>query len=279
MGNAFRIWAEAWMPWKESSAMEERLRFVARLIEGEAMTDLCREFGVSRKTGYKIFDRYKEEGLNALTDRSRRPVRAANQLPQPVESLIVRLKHDKPHWGARKIRELLVRRLPGEVRAPAISTVHAVLDRHGLVARLGKTRKRAKGTPLSEGNAQRSVVRRLQGRIQARQRPLLLSAHRHRPGLALSADVRGAGIGARRRRIHRLRTAVHGARPAGRHPVRQRRPFRRPQWPLQPLQAFGLVAAPRHRHRAHQAWKPATERPSRAHAPHPQKPKRPVPQA
>src|SRR6204780_1998991 len=63
------------------------------------MPDVCREFGVSRKTGYKIFDRYKERGLEALTDRSRRPVRYANQLPQQIESLIVRLKAEKPHWG------------------------------------------------------------------------------------------------------------------------------------------------------------------------------------
>src|SRR5438132_14362629 len=61
------------MPWKASSVMEERLRFVARLLDGEAMTDVCRDYGVSRKTGYKIFDRYKEHGLEALTDRSRRP--------------------------------------------------------------------------------------------------------------------------------------------------------------------------------------------------------------
>ena len=63
-----------------------------------------------RKTGYKIYTRYREHGLFALTDRSRRPVRYANQLPQQVESLIVNLKRAKPHWGARKIRELLVRR-------------------------------------------------------------------------------------------------------------------------------------------------------------------------
>jgi transposase len=96
---------------KLASQMPSSLRFVARLLDGEAMTDVCRDFGVSRKTGYKIFDRYKEHGLSALSDRSRRPVRYANQLPQQVESLIVRLKAEKPHWGARKIRELLVRRL------------------------------------------------------------------------------------------------------------------------------------------------------------------------
>src|ERR1700730_15179539 len=119
----------------------------------EAMTDLCRDFGISRKTGYKIFDRYKEHGLEALTDRSRRPVRYASQLPQQIESLIVRLKAEKPHRGARKIRELLVRRLDGDVRVPAKSTIHALLDRHGLVKRSGVPRHRARGTPLSEGAA------------------------------------------------------------------------------------------------------------------------------
>ncbi|MCK1493311.1 IS481 family transposase [Bradyrhizobium sp. 180] len=137
------------MPWKASSVMEERLRFVARLLDGEAMTEVCREFGISRKTGYKIFGRYKEHGFEALTDRSRRPVRYANQLPQQLESEIVRLKAEKPHWGARKIRELLVRRLDGDVRVPAKSTIHAVLDRHGLVKRARERKNRAQGTRLS----------------------------------------------------------------------------------------------------------------------------------
>jgi transposase InsO family protein len=140
------------MPWKESSVMDERLRFVARLLEGEPMSLLCREFGISRKTGYKIFDRYKDHGLEGLTDRSRRPVRYANQLPHQIETAIVRAKQDKPHWGARKIRELLVRRLAGEVRVPAKSTIHAVLDRHGLV-KPALRRRHASGTPLSLGQA------------------------------------------------------------------------------------------------------------------------------
>jgi transposase InsO family protein len=114
------------------------------------MSDLAREFGISRKTGYKILNRYKEHGLEALCDRSRRPWRYANQLPPQVESLIVRTKREKPHWGARKLRELLVRRLDGEVRLPAKSTVHAVLDRHGLVKRARARRNKATGTPLSD---------------------------------------------------------------------------------------------------------------------------------
>jgi transposase InsO family protein len=139
------------MPWKECSVTQERLRFVARLLDGEGMSEVCRDFGISRKTGYKIFNRYRDQGLEALTDRSRRPVRYANQLPDQVERLIVDLKRDKPHWGARKIRELLVRKLAGDVRLPARSTVHAVLDRHGLVNRARIRRNRANGTPLSAG--------------------------------------------------------------------------------------------------------------------------------
>jgi transposase InsO family protein len=134
--------------------MQERLRFVARLLEGEGMSEVCRQFGISRKTGYKIFHRYKDEGLEALTDRSRRPVRYANQLPEQIERAIVMAKKDKPHWGARKIRELLVRKVAGDARIPAKSTVHAVLDRHGLVKRARQRRRfKAEGTPLSEAIA------------------------------------------------------------------------------------------------------------------------------
>jgi transposase len=152
MGYTFRFCSAGGVDAVESEFGDgRRLRFVARLLDGEAVTDVCREFGISRKTGYKIFDRYKECGLTALSDRSRRPVRYANQLPQQVESLIVRLKAEKPHWGARKIRELLVRRLDGDIRVPAKSTIHAVLDRHDLVKRGGGPRHRARGTPLSQG--------------------------------------------------------------------------------------------------------------------------------
>jgi transposase InsO family protein len=131
--------------------MDERMRFVIRLKDGESMALLCREFGISRKTGYKIFERYEQCGLEGLSDRTRRPFRYANQLPDQVESAIVAAKKEKPHWGARKIRERLLRRLPHAIKVPAASTVHAVLDRHGLVARLKRTRTRAEGTPLSDG--------------------------------------------------------------------------------------------------------------------------------
>ncbi|HVU29449.1 MAG TPA: IS481 family transposase [Sphingomicrobium sp.] len=130
--------------------MEERMRFVLRRLDGEPMSELCREFGISRKTGYKIFERYEQDGFEAIRDRSRRPVRYAHQLPETLERIIVRAKQDKPNWGARKIRELLVRRLPGDVKVPATSTIHAVMDRNGLVKRM-RRRHRTAGTALSSG--------------------------------------------------------------------------------------------------------------------------------
>lgn len=129
--------------------MDERVKFVARLLEGEKMAVLCRDFGISRKTGYKILERYEDTGIEGLTDRSRRPYRHANQLPFQIEAMIVRLKQEKPTWGAPKIMELLARRYP-DVHRPAISTIHAVLDRHGLVKHRKGRRNRATGTVLCD---------------------------------------------------------------------------------------------------------------------------------
>jgi putative transposase len=128
--------------------MDERLKFVARLLDGEKMAVLCREFEISRKTGYKIYSRYKDCGVEGLTDRSRRPYRHARQLPLQIEKAIVQLKREHPSWGAPKIRERL-RRKHSEIHCPAISTVHAILDRNGLVIRRRRRRYKAEGTALS----------------------------------------------------------------------------------------------------------------------------------
>ena len=69
------------MSWNSSNIMDQRLKFVAKILDGQKMTSLCEEFGISRKTGYKIYNRYKECGIEGLSDRSRRPYRHANQLP------------------------------------------------------------------------------------------------------------------------------------------------------------------------------------------------------
>ncbi len=126
------------MPWKETSVMDERMRFVGRLLSGEKMAPLCREFGISRTTGHKIWNRYDKDGAKGVYNRSRAPHKHPNQLPYEVEQLIVRLKKEKPKWGAPKIRELISRKYPG-IKLPVTSTVHQALDRHGLVNKNGVT--------------------------------------------------------------------------------------------------------------------------------------------
>ncbi len=138
------------MAWLECNKMEQKLKFIARLLEGEKMAPLCREFNISRKTGYKIWNRYKQMGSEALIEQKRIPYRYANKLPLQLEVLIVDLKKEFPNWGAPKIREKIIRRHP-DVRIPAISTIHAVLDRHGLVkSKLRRRRYKAKGTDLTD---------------------------------------------------------------------------------------------------------------------------------
>lgn len=138
------------MPWRVTGPMEERKKFVQRILCGDQMADVCREFGISRKTGYKIYNRFLEQGSQGLGDQSRRPRRLGNLLDTGMSNLILQLKQEKPNWGAPKLRELMIRKYPG-VNPPAISTIHSLLERNGLV----KSRKRrdkaykASGTYLS----------------------------------------------------------------------------------------------------------------------------------
>ena len=177
------------MPWKECSVTDERMQFVARRLAGEPMAELCREFGISRKTGYKIFDRYHQCGIQGLTDRSRRPHHYAHKLPFQVENYILNVKREHTAWGARKIRERLIRRFSG-IKIPAKSTIHALLDRHGFVERRGRARRRAQGTPLSLGQRPNELwCTRLQGRVLTRKSSVLLSADGHRSRQSFSAQL------------------------------------------------------------------------------------------
>ncbi len=153
--------------------MEERMRFVLRLKDGESMASLCREFGISRVTGYKIYERYKECGLKGLTDWARTPYRYANKLPAQIEVMIVTMRREKPTWGARKLRERLLRKLPNDVRVPACCTIHAIMDRHGA----GYSAK-ALAHKNRRTRSECFVVHRLQGRVHARGQKILLPPHR-----------------------------------------------------------------------------------------------------
>jgi transposase InsO family protein len=136
------------MPWTRCSIMDQKLKFIARLLDGEKMAPLCREFGISRPTGYKIWERYKTMGELALVEQKRTPYRYANKLPIEIEALILSLKREYKNWGAPKIREKIIKEYP-DVKAPAKSTIHAVLDRNGLVKhRKNRRRYKSQGTPL-----------------------------------------------------------------------------------------------------------------------------------
>ena len=124
--------------------MDERMRFVARLMEGEKMAVLCREFDISRKTGYKIFNAVQDCWPRRF-DRSQPPTVSTGQpaaLSDREADSAAQAESTRP--GVRpKIREK-IKRLHSGSPLPAISTVHAVLDRHGLVdhARRPATRPR-----------------------------------------------------------------------------------------------------------------------------------------
>ena len=131
------------VPWKECDKMSERIKFIARALDGERMTDLCKEFGISTKTGYKYLKRYKTEGISGLEEQPRIAKRVKHKLPQKIELLILEIKESYPSWGAPKIRERLTRKFNIQ-KPPAISTIHSVLERNNLV----KKRKRKKNLKL-----------------------------------------------------------------------------------------------------------------------------------
>lgn len=138
------------MPWRETCVMDERTKFIGRLLSGEKMAPLCREFGISRVTGHKIWNRYEQEGSRGLYNRSRSAHKHPNQTPFEIEQLIVRLKREKMNWGALKIRDL-VRNRYSTVKLPSISTFQSILDRHDLVKKRRKrNRYRATASYLSD---------------------------------------------------------------------------------------------------------------------------------
>jgi putative transposase len=121
------------MPWDEATRMEQRERFIGDLDSClYTMTELCERYGISRKTGYKWADRYAEEGLGGLQDRSRAPKSCQHRTAEELEERLVKLRQSHPTWGPRKLLAWFAKREP-EVCWPAASTVGGILKRHGLV--------------------------------------------------------------------------------------------------------------------------------------------------
>ena len=116
------------MPWETRTPMRQRLAFVRRVKEGAGnVSALCRQYGISRKTGYKWLERYEAEGEAGLADRSRRPHHWPSRTEAAMEAAVLAVRASYPSWGGRKIRAYLQGRL---AEVPAASTVTAILRRH-----------------------------------------------------------------------------------------------------------------------------------------------------
>ncbi len=129
------------MPWRETEKMEERMAFISdwrRLVrsdpQGCSMAELCRNYGVSRKSGYALVGRYLDRGVSALSDASHAAHTHPNAVTGLRERAVVAVRQEHPTWGPKKIKAWLERRRPGQVW-PAESTIGEILDRHGLVKR------------------------------------------------------------------------------------------------------------------------------------------------
>lgn len=120
------------MPWKESTTMSQRQEFIEQTLQAEAnISQVCRQFGVSRKTGYKWLGRYRRAGTSGLADRSRRPLHTPGQTPPEIEALIVTTRQQFPTWGGRKLKTYLTDQ--GYRDLPSASTITAILRRQHLL--------------------------------------------------------------------------------------------------------------------------------------------------
>lgn len=138
------------MPWNQTCPMDERTRFIETYLTRKYnMSELCARFNISRKTGYKWLDRFREGGRSALADLSRAPRSCPHRTPAEIEELIVKTRKDHPKWGAPMIIDYLTPKHP-DLSLPAYSTAHDILRRNKLIA--GKARRRrstqAKKIPL-----------------------------------------------------------------------------------------------------------------------------------
>jgi len=143
------------MPWKETCALDQRTQFIAAVLaNGESITELCRRFGISRRTGYKWLTRYREEGFTGLLEHSRARRTQAHATPEPIVELVLAARMAHPTWGPRKLRAFLSRKYPS-ASFPSPSTIGGILKRNGLVSPR-RRRKRANPTAGPLGDPQGS---------------------------------------------------------------------------------------------------------------------------
>lgn len=134
------------MPWKSSTHVDLRREFIERVLRGERVTDLCREYGISRKTGNKLKQRVLRLGDAGLLDQSRAPKVIPHRVPSEMEELLVKERENHPSWGARKLKDVLQKR--SKRKMPAASTIESILDRRGLLKKRPR-RPRQAATPTA----------------------------------------------------------------------------------------------------------------------------------
>ncbi len=121
------------MPWKETTTMEQKIEFICEWRTGKyTITELCKNFKISRPTAYKIINRFEKQGFEGLKEQSRTPKKHPNATNKNIVDGILKLKKKYPRWGAKKIKKLLFNDFTGK-EIPSVVTVHNILKRHGLV--------------------------------------------------------------------------------------------------------------------------------------------------
>jgi len=121
------------MPWKEITIMEQKIEFVCEWRTGKyTITELCKNFEISRPTAYKLIDRFEKHGYEGLREQSRKPVKHPNETPEKIVKGIISLKEKYPRWGAKKIAKLLFNDFTSE-QIPSVVTIHNILKKNGLV--------------------------------------------------------------------------------------------------------------------------------------------------
>jgi transposase InsO family protein len=144
------------VPWKSSTPVDLRTELIHRVLDGEKMARLCREYGISTKTGWKFFERFKRLGLVGLSDRSRAPHEIPHKTSPELVKLLIDARKKHPTWGPKKLKVVLEKRLKREF--PAASTIGDILDRSGLIEpRRHRARHRATSTTLNIAKAPNDI--------------------------------------------------------------------------------------------------------------------------
>ena len=256
------------MPWRETTPMHQRTLFIADHLRGtRSVTELCAEYGISRKTAYKWIDRYIRRGPGGLEDRSRRPRDTPTATPVPIVDALIALRHRHPTWGPKKLLAYLRRRHPTWT-LPGRSVTAALLKRRGLIRR--RTPRRVIGHP---GKPNTLIVAPNQVWCADFKGQFRMGNGRYCYPLTVTDGYSRYLLG-----CHGLpSTAVQGAKPVF---TRLFQEYGLPQYirsdngvpfatnTLARLSRLvGVVGAARHPAPAHRAGSAAAERPARAHAP------------